>query len=213
MDMRGGYTEQELASALGIDLTKLQATEQSATTEALKQAISAGLITQAQADQIAQNSQNGQSFDGRLPFLSSSTSSTIDYNALLAQALGITTDQFQAAKQKAYFANIDAAVTSGSMTQAQADLAKGSYTLQNNTGFQSARKTAFDNAVKQAVTDGLITQAQADQVLAQNANAFSGLQGMGHDGFGGRGGGPGGRNGGNPGNTTNPPSAAPTTTP
>jgi hypothetical protein len=216
VDKHGGYTEQELATALGIDITELQSAEQSATSEALKQAVSAGLITQAQADQIAQDSQNGKAFDGHLPFLSGTTSSTIDYNALLAQALGITTTQLQAAKQTAYLANIDAAVTSGSMTQAQADLAKGSYILQNNSGFQSAMKTAFDNAVKQAVTDGLITQAQADQVLAQNANGFTGLQDFRIEGFGGQGrghGGPGRTNGGNTGSTTNQPSAVPTTTP
>jgi len=214
--MHGGYSEQELATTLGIDLAKLQEAETAATTEALKQAVSAGLITQAQADQIAQDSQNGKAFDGRLPFLSTSTSSTIDYNALLAKALGITTDQLQAARQKAYFGNIDVAVTSGSMTQAQAELAKGSFILQNNTGFQTAMKTAFASAVQQGVTDGLITQAQADQILAQNANGFNGLKGMGHDGFGGRGGGHGDSGRGNDvnsGNTTNLPSTAPTNTP
>ena len=186
----GGYTQQDLATALGITLAKLQAAEQSATTEALKQAVSAGLITQAQADQIAQNNPNGQ-FDGDLPFLRGST--TIDYNALLASSLGITTDQLQTARQTAYFTAIDLAVTNGTMTQAQADLAKGNFALSNNAKFQASMKTAYTAAVNQAVTDGVITQAQADQLLS-NYSAFGmGPAGFGgHGGRGGHGGGPGG---------------------
>ncbi len=39
-----GYTQSDLATALGIDLTRLQAAYQSANSEALKQAIAKGLI-------------------------------------------------------------------------------------------------------------------------------------------------------------------------
>ena len=118
--MRGeNYTEQDLATALGIDLSNLQAAETSATTEALKQAVTAGLITQSQADQFASRTTNGDAFDG-LPFLSGST---IDYNTLLASALGITTDQLQTGRQTAYFAVLDKAVTAGTMTKVQAVIA------------------------------------------------------------------------------------------
>jgi len=50
--MLGGFSQQELATALGIDLPTLQAAYKSANTEALKEAVSKGLITQQQADQI-----------------------------------------------------------------------------------------------------------------------------------------------------------------
>jgi hypothetical protein len=206
--MRGGeYSEQALANALGIDLTKLQAAEQSAATEALKQAVSAGLITQAQADQFAQDSTNGRPFDG-MRWLKDST---IDYNTLLANALGISTDDLAAGKQKAYDASIDAAVTSGNMTQEQADAAKGRYALSNSAKFQASMKSAYDAAVQQAVTDGLITQAQADLLKAENAKGagFGGEMGFGgHGGPGGR----GGPDGVAPANQANPTTAAPTTT-
>jgi len=191
----GEANDQALATALGIDLTKLQAAYQTANTEALKQAVTAGLITQAQADQMATNT-NGH-FKG-LPFVDSRS---IDFEALLAQALGIDTTKLQAARAQAFNTSIDAAVTAGTLTQAQADLEKGRYALENNTKFQSSLKTAYEASVKQAVSDGVITQAQADAIL--KAQASMGARG----GFGGSGpkmgspagrGGPGGR-GGNPG--------------
>jgi hypothetical protein len=208
----GGYSENDLASALGITLEKLQAAEKSATAEALKQAVSAGLITQTQADQYAQESTNGIPFDA-MRWLKDST---IDYNTLLADALGISTDDLAAAKVKAYNASIDAAVTAGSMTQDQADAAKARYAISNSAKVQSAMKTAYEAAINQAVSDGLITQAQADLLLAESAN-HTGMFGF-DMGFGGRGGGHGGRGGhgdfNRAGNTDQAPSTVdPTVTP
>jgi len=201
---RDGSSDQELATALGIDVTKLQDAYKTATAEALKQAVAAGLITQAQADQMTAN---GDSHFRGLPMVSSSS---IDYDALLAKALSISTDQLKAAYQKAYLAHLDAAVTAGTMTQAQADLAKGQYALKNNAKYNASIQSAYEAAVKQAVTDGVITQAQADAILKSQANPPSvnlggpGMKGAGAPGgdFGGRGGGRG--NGNQPGtqNTT-----------
>ncbi len=203
----GGVSDQDLATALGITVEKLQAAYTTATDEALAQAVTAGLITQAQADQI-------KARGGRIGELGRYTDlSTIDYNALLAKALGISVDDLKAAHVKAFNTRIDAAVAAGSMTQAQADLAKGRFALQNNAKFQTALQSAYEAAVKQAVTDGVITQAQADQILAEKAGmgraGFGDLGGMrggkgGHGGFEGR----GQRNGTQP---VNP--AAPTVTP
>jgi hypothetical protein len=199
--MRGGYTQQQLADALGIDLTKLQAAEKSAQAEALKQAVAAGQITQAQADQITAR---GGGFGDLGPFHVTG----IDTNALLAKALNITTDQLAAAKIKAYNTAIDAAVTAGNMTQAQADLAKGRFALENNSKFQSSLTSAYQAAVKQALADGVITQAQADQLLA-NANGAGLGKGFGGGMMGGPMGGPGGHGGrgfggNNQGGTTQP---------
>ncbi len=185
--MKGGfYTQQDLASALNVTLEQLQAAETSATTQALNEAVSTGLITQSQADQFLQNSPIGY-FDNDLPFLKGSS---IDYNSLLASALGISTDQLQTARQTAYFAAIDLAVQNGRMTQAQADLAKGNYGLSNNTTFQNSMKTAYTAAVNQAVADGVITQAQADQLLSNYNGYRAGDLGGRH--MGGGHGGPGG---------------------
>jgi hypothetical protein len=210
----GGTSDQDLATALGIDLTKLQAAYTTATNDAVAQAVAAGQITQSQADQIKAN---GNRFED----LSRYGATGIDYNALLAKALGITTDQLTAGYVKAYNTAIDARVTAGTLTQTQADLMKGEYALSNNAKFQSAMQSAYTAAVNQAVTDGVITQAQADQILKQNSGSFMGGFGGrgGPGGFGGDHGGKGGHGGrGGPGNnnTTDPNStspAAPTATP
>jgi hypothetical protein len=207
-----GASDQGLATALGITLEKLQAAEQGANTAALKQAVSDGTITQAQADQFAQSAQNGHP-GGGLPFLKDSS---IDTNALLAKELGISSADLQAARQKAYFAELDQAVTDGSMTQDQADAAKGAYALGADPKFQSTMTSAYTAAVNQAVTDGTITQAQADQLLKNNP-VKNWVGGGDRGGFGGRGGpgGPGGPGGLNPPSGSAPgsaPSASPTTT-
>jgi ribosomal protein S20 len=202
-----GYNNQDLATALGISVDQLNTAIQKANSDAIDQAVAKGLITQAQADQLKAN---GAAFPlgGRWEGLLSQNG--IDYNSLLANALGISVDQLQAAYQKAYDTRIDQAVTNGNLTQQQADLLKGKYALFNNKTFQSAMQSAFQAAVKQAVTDGVITQAQADQILSsQNSMGFPGLGGFGgrggfegFEGFGGFGRHHGGFFGG--GNSTNP---------
>ena len=67
----GGVSDQDLAAALGITVEKLQAAYTTATNEALTQAVSAGLITQAQADQIKAN---GGRFEGLGRFTNTSKS-------------------------------------------------------------------------------------------------------------------------------------------
>jgi ABC-type amino acid transport substrate-binding protein len=134
----------------------------------------------------------------------------IDYQALLASALGISVDDLQAAYAKAYNTRIDQAVTDGSLTQEQADLMKGRYALFNSQSYQSAMQTAYEAAVAQAVTDGVITQAQADLILKDNPGAgFPGGRGFG-DLDGRHGGMHGGRGGGMPGSQV---PATPSTSP
>jgi len=188
--MRGGSSETDLAGALGITVEQLQAAEKTANDEALKQAVAAGLITQAQADQL---SANGMGI-GHFGEFGKFAASGIDYNALLAKALNITTDQLKAGQQKAFFANLDAAVAAGTMTQAQADQIKGENLLYNNSDFQSSMKSAFEAAVQKAVTAGVITQAQADSILKNeqtngmfNGRGFGGMHGFGGGRHGGHG--------------------------
>jgi hypothetical protein len=181
----GGFTQQDLATALGVTPSQLTAAYQSATTEALKQAVTKGLLTQSQADAIAPRAGMMMA-----PYF---TANGIDYNALLASALNISVDKLTAAYQTAYNAAIDRAVQNGRLTQAQADLAKGRYALFNNSKFKSALQSAFEAAVNQAVKDGIISQSQADQILKQQNGA-----GMPFPGFFGKPGGFGGRRGGFP---------------
>jgi hypothetical protein len=204
MGKRGGYTQEELAAALGIDVETLQAAYQTATKAALDQAVSQGIITQEQADQYLANGVDGR-HAGKLGMLKFSE---IDYQALLADALGVSVDELKAAQQKAFTTAIDNAVTAGTLTQEQADLMKGQQALFSSDKFQTSMKTAFEAAVKQAVTDGLITQAQADQILANQSGSF----GFGGRGFGDHGFGRHGRNGGFPPASPDSPSGEPPST-
>jgi hypothetical protein len=195
----GGYSVQDLATALEVDVTKLQEAYKAANSEALKEAVSKGLITQAQADQMIARGIDNRPLGGI--FGDRSTTGGIDYNALLANTLGIDVARLQAAYAQALNTNLDNAVKAGTITQAQADLEKGRYALQNDAKFQANLQTAYEAAVKQAVTDGVISQAQADLILQdQTGKRFPGFPGGfgGPDGFrphgfdGGPGGGPDG---------------------
>jgi polyhydroxyalkanoate synthesis regulator phasin len=210
----GGYSNEDLATALGITADELTAAKQKAHETALTQAVEKGLITQAQADELTTN---GTAFPYGDRWDSWLAKNGFDYDALLADALGITVEKLQAAYAQAYNASIDQAVTDGTLTQEQADLMKGQYALRTDKTFLASMQTAFEAAVKQAVQDGVITQAQADLILknasSQGAGSFLNLGGP-H----GAGGGPGGgRHGG--GHRENVPADAtehleePTTTP
>jgi hypothetical protein len=197
----------DLASALGITVEQLNSATQQANEQALAQAVEAGLITQAQADQLKTS---GETFPFGGRWTGWLSQNGIDYQALLASALGISVDELQAAYAKAYNTRIDQAVTDGSLTQEQADLMKGRYALFNNESYKSAMQSAFESAVAQAVSDGVITQAQADLILADNPEAgFPGGRGFG-DLDGRHGGMHGGRGGGLPGSQA---PATPSTSP
>jgi hypothetical protein len=205
--LHGGYNNQDLADALGITVDALNTAYQTAYAAALKDAVSQGLITQAQADQLTSNGSAfpyGNRWDGWL------TQNGIDFDTYLADALGISVDTLKAAYQTAYFTNIDQMVTDGTLTQAQADLKKGEYALYNDSTFQTSMQSAYTSAVNAAVASGVITQAQADQILSNSSNMFvPGMRGMGGPG------GPHGHGGGGdfiP-NDNNIPSTTPSTTP
>ena len=193
----GGVDNEELAAALGITVDQLNTAYQNAFNAGIDQAVAKGLITQAQADELRSNG-SAFPFGGRWSGWLSQNG--IDYNALLADALKISVEELQAAKDKAYNARIDQAVTDGYLTQEQADLLKGEYALRNNDSFQSSMKSAFEAAVNQAVSAGVITQAQADAILSKlntsGSRIWLGGPGMEGPGFGGHGGRGGGHHGG-----------------
>jgi len=203
----GGASDEYLADALGITTDELSAAYEEASAAAIAKALEEGLITQAQADAM---SANGRAF----PFGGRGGSwlgeNDIDFDALLADALGITTVELQAARTKAEEARLAQAVTDGDLTQEQVDLMQGKQALYGDQTFLDAMQAAYKTAVQDAVSRGVITQAQADLILENSADGMR-VPGMGMPGRGGpRGGGHGGFEGVPPGA---PPADAPTTAP
>jgi polyhydroxyalkanoate synthesis regulator phasin len=177
---RGAERNALLAEALGISEEALQAAITTVRNAAIDQAVADGRITQEQADQLKAQTE-GRGFGwGRL-------GAGADGDAALAQALGITVEELQAAKAAVQSRLLDEAVAAGEITQAEADLIQARQALQSY--LQERMQTAYEQAIAQAVTDGVITQAQADQILSEPGPGFFGRGGE----LGGRHGGPAGR--------------------
>jgi len=116
--------QQLLADALGISVAQLQTAYEEARTAAIEQAVDEGLITREQADEMlvwGGLGHRGSGFFGLRRAPKGVAGGTIDEEALLANALGITVDQLQAAREKANQAAIAQAVDEGIITQEQAD--------------------------------------------------------------------------------------------
>jgi hypothetical protein len=178
----GGQADKYLADALGISVDELNAAYQEAAAAALKQAVEKGLITQAQADELSARGlvfPFGRRWGGWL------AKQGIDFEALLADALDISTDELQAARQKAADARLEQAVADGRITQEQADLMKARKALFSSQEFIDAMQAAFQAAVQKAVDSGLITQAQADLILQHQAERSGFFPGGRHGGRGG----------------------------
>lgn len=186
----GGASDTYLAEALGITADELQAAQQTANEAAIDQALAQGLITQAQADALKERSgqfdRGGRGFHGFFGM----DDATIDMDALLAEALGVTTDELAAARVEAQDLALAAAVEAGNITQEQADQMKAQQALNtylDEQGWQDQVRSLYENLVNQAVQAGVITQEQADAILS-NSGRFGGMRGFdGFDGFHGRG--------------------------
>jgi ribosomal protein S20 len=123
--------QQLLADALGITVDDLQAAYQTARDAAIDKAVEEGMITQEQADNMKVWGGFGRrgGFGGFDRAPKGVAGSTIDENALLADALGITTDELQTARETANQAAIDQAIAEGLITQEQADAMQARKTL------------------------------------------------------------------------------------
>ncbi|WP_322793009.1 hypothetical protein [Bellilinea sp.] len=186
--MMGPNDGEALAEALGITTDELTSAYQKAVQAAVQEGVEKGLITQAQADAIL-NSTGRFGGRGMLGWL---FQNGVDFQAHLADALGISVDELQAAYVKAAEIRLEQAVADGRITEEEAELLRARHTLFNNETFQSSMQAAFENAVKEAVANGVITQQQADLLLQQGGfgmrGGFMGLgggcHGAGRGGFG-----------------------------
>jgi hypothetical protein len=167
-----------LAEALGISAEDLQAAYLTAANTALDQAVEQDLLTQTQADNLRARleSASADGFGFRLGGrgLGMFGSDTIDTEALLADALGITVDELETAYDDAQAAAVAQAVEEGQLTQEQADLLTAREAFQE---YVQAQQQSYADLVGAALDAGAITQAQADLLLANQ-------QGMGGRGFG-----------------------------
>ena len=193
----GQTGETLLADALGISVEELQAAQDTAQAKvldaALAQAVADGKLTQAQADAFKEL----QGLRGNRSFGEFRMGSE-DHEAYLAEALGITVEELQAAKDAAAVAGLAQAVADGKITQEQADLMTAGLALKDYVG--EKLQGIYEETVQQAVQDGVITQEQADQLLDSESGFFGrggfpgGMRGGFSDGM--RGGFPGGMKGG-----------------
>lgn len=185
---RGGSapTDNYLAEALGITVEELQAAQEAAYAAALEQAVADGLITQEQADQIAQ-------FGGPMGHMRGGHFGALgDTDEFLAAELGISVEALQTAQDEAQAARLSQMVEDGVLTQEQVDLMAARQAVQSHLdveGLNALVQEAYATAVQSALDAGEITQEQADQLLSDAAAAPSlRFDFGGHDGFGGRGG-------------------------
>ena len=182
-DLNGADGDTYLADALGITVEDLQAAQEAARATGLQQAVDEGLITQEQVDLMA---------------AAQALHDAIDENAIMAQVLGVTAEEYQAAKEAHTVQDL---VDASGLTREE---------------IMTAVQDAHAAAVQQAVADGIVTQEQAD-ALANSGHGFA-LDGFGLGGpHGGRGGhgGPGGHGGLAPENcdpSTTPDTSAPANT-
>ncbi len=143
-----------MAEELGVTVADLQAARQAAQEAALEQAVADGVITTEQAELVKARHALRQ---------------YINNEEILANVLGITTDELESARQEGK----SLPYLLGELGLEPADI-------------QAALQTAYEDALQQAVEDGIITDAQAEQL---QQNGFGG-RGLGMPGFGtpGRGG-------------------------
>lgn len=155
-----------LAEVLGISEEELQAATTTARNAAIDQAVADGTITQEQADHMKED-------DGGRGW--GPMGKGTDYDAELAEALGITVEELQTAQAEVQDRLLDEAVAAGEITQEEADLMTARQALHEY--LRDRMQSAYEEAVAQAVTDGVITQAQADQILSEEGIGFPGMGG------------------------------------
>lgn len=161
--MRGsdaeGDHQADLAAALGITVEELQAAQQKAQAARLAQAVEDGTLTQDQANlMLAMQALRGE----------------LDHEAIMAEALGLSVEELQAAQEDGTLRDLLANITPAEL--------------------HANMQAAMTAAVQQAVADNVITQEQADLVLAQDGFGLGGMRGFGGGhgrggmrGFGGHG--------------------------
>ena len=153
----GDERQAELAAALGITVEDLEAAQQEAREARIAQLVEDGVLTLDQAN---------------LMLAMDALKQNIDRGALMAGVLGLTVEEFEAAREDGSLRDLLANITPAEL--------------------QEKTQAAFDEVLQQAVDDNVITAEQAELI---RENMGDGFGFGGHRGFGGhaRPGGFGGR--------------------
>lgn len=115
--------EEALAEALGISLEELQTAHEIVQAAALEQAVANGKLTQEQADQIAERGFIGRR-GGFHPIEG-------DADTPLADALGISAEELQSARERVQADGIQQALEDGKITEEQVEMMEARQALQN----------------------------------------------------------------------------------
>lgn len=178
-EVLAGQDDELLAEALGITVEELKAARAEAYATAIEQAVDGGLLTEEQAEALLEGA-------GRFrhPFIG-----LADQGELLAEALGISVEELEAAQAEVRTARLAELVEAGVITQEEADLIAARQAVQTYVDREALAETlqnAYQAAIDAALADGAITEAQAEQ-LQENAPSFDGFNFFRRS-FGGRGG-------------------------
>ena len=160
----------ELLENAGLTVDEFQAAMEEAVPGIVEQALSGGVITQAQADTMLENGLRGAK-----GYLHSVLQEYVD--AAVADILGVSVEDLQAARENGTVADL---LDAAGLTPDEV---------------RTALDEAAPSIVEQALADGVLTQAQADFILENGLRGFGGFGPGGCGGPGGRGphgGGPGG---------------------
>ena len=128
MPGRGGDGGAYLAEALGITVDQLNDAQAAVREQAIDQALADGLITEAQAEALKEGK-----FGGRAAMLGGFLvgDDAIDHQALLAEELGISVSELEAAKEDAADLAIQAKIDSGQLTEEQAEMLQAHMALKD----------------------------------------------------------------------------------
>jgi len=143
-----GVENTYLAEALGITVEKLQAAYEAAWQNGIDQALEQGLLTEAQAEWLKERNFG---MHGRGSWLGEwlNENNAMDMEDLLADELGITVEELQAARMKADEAALQTAIDSGKITQEQADLIQARQALMGYIDRESLEAKALGMNVEE----------------------------------------------------------------
>ncbi|MDX1665339.1 MAG: hypothetical protein R3272_16215 [Candidatus Promineifilaceae bacterium] len=181
-----GVDEQQLlADALGITVEELEAAHEAARAAAVEQALAEGLITEAQAEALLAGDvapRAGRFFRGYLL-----QGLELEPQQLLADALGSSVEELEAAKAEVREARLAAMVDAGALSEEEAEMIAARHAVAayvDHEAIGEMVQNSIEAAIAEALADGAITQEQADQMLEKLERLDGFRFHFGPDGFG-----------------------------